>query len=71
MSRRAIHAALELLEAGDTRGAELVLLDALDAIETVAYEPVSCDDCGREFAWPGLLEAHRHACVASWGGDAE
>lgn len=66
----AIQMALELLEAGDQRGAELVLLDALDETKPVAPSPVRCEGCGRDFEWPGLLEAHKHACVALWDSAA-
>jgi hypothetical protein len=59
--RAVVQAALDALEAGDVRGAELILLDVLDAApETL---PHKCDGCGRRFEWPGLLEAHRFLCV--------
>ena len=57
-------AILEALEVGDVRGAELIALDALD--EPRPDPKLSCEGCGRSFEWPGLLEAHKHRCMALW-----
>jgi hypothetical protein len=71
--KAALQRILDLLEAGDVRGAELALLDLLDEVEPGsalrACAPLHnnrCEDCGRTFKWPGLLEAHRFSCVAAW-----
>lgn len=63
----AIQSALELLGAGDQRGAELVLLDVLDeAVQPIGGSMNRCV-CGRVFDWPGELEAHQFRCVQAQG----
>jgi hypothetical protein len=60
--RLAIVAALEALEAGDTRYAIAVLLGALEDGPVVGRRPCSCPHCPAEFDWPGLLQAHLVFC---------
>jgi hypothetical protein len=59
MSRSAIWAALELLEAGETAAAVRILLDAVQE-PPAGPRPFTCS-CGLAFEWPGQLEAHQLA----------
>jgi hypothetical protein len=54
----AIVAALEALDAGDTRYAVEILLGALEDGDT--WKPCRCA-CGVGYRWPGELDAHRVA----------
>jgi hypothetical protein len=56
MSRRAIVAALEALEAGDQWGATEILLSALE--DGPSECPYVCETCGLGFEWPGPLDHH-------------
>jgi len=56
VSRLAIVAALEALEAGDVRSCEAILHGALEDGPTVRKHRCSC---GSSYEWPGLLDAHR------------
>jgi hypothetical protein len=61
VSRLAIVAALEALEAGDTRLAVDVLLHALEELDdgpTVGRRRPRCPHCQLAFRWPGLLDQH-------------
>jgi hypothetical protein len=68
MSRAAIEAALDALEAGDLALLEAILLGALeDEWSTWAPGPsstntsrpvVTCRQCNQTFAWPGLRDHH-------------
>lgn len=54
--RAAITAALEALDAGETRYACEILLSALEDGPTARR--YSCEVCAVPFEWPGELEAH-------------
>jgi hypothetical protein len=58
VSRLSIVSALEALEVGDQRLAVDILLAALDEGEPVGARENRCA-CGRQFEWPGLLDAHQ------------
>jgi hypothetical protein len=59
MSRLAITAALEALEAGDQRLAVDVLLDLLEEADSPpASHRNVCPHCRAAFPWPGLLAQH-------------
>lgn len=62
--RLAIVAAVEALEAGDTRLAVEVLLDALEESDRPAKRH-ACPRCGVPFAWPGQVDAHLRV-VHAW-----
>jgi len=57
MSRLAIVAALEALEAGDQAYAVEILLGALE--DGPSDRPYVCEACGLGFQWPGQLDHHQ------------
>lgn len=57
MSRRALVAALEALEAGDQELLAAILLGALEDVDTVQL--FKCRACDARFRWPGLRDAHQ------------
>jgi hypothetical protein len=72
VSRLAIVAALEALEAGDQTYAVEVLLTALEDLNPEVKSPqgprgVRCETCGLRFEWPGLLDHHRR--FSHWSDD--
>jgi hypothetical protein len=64
VSRLAIVAALEALEAGDQAYAVEILLAALED-GPVVYR-CECQHCGARFEWAGLLDRHLIDCRAAW-----
>ncbi len=58
---------LDLLEAGDVRGAEIALLDLLDALRAAPNQIlIECEHCGAGSSGRDSLEAHLFQCVAAW-----
>ena len=53
----AIVAALEALEAGDTKECETILLGALE--DGSPARAIACPECGLAFDWPGQVADHR------------